>query len=922
MRARSHIVVRGAREHNLKNLSVEIPKGSLVVLTGPSGSGKSSLAFNTIYAEAERRFIESLSSGARQYFEQLKKPDVDSIEGLSPALSLEQGRAGSSPRSTVGTQTEILDYLRVLFARFGTPWCDSCDEEIPARSVQQIVSEILEYPRGTRVMFLAPVVQARKGSHGKVLDDLRKKGFVRVRVDGEIHSLEEDLALSASKPHDIDVVYDRVGVKPEARARIEEAVDVCLKLSGGLLRLVFDDREQLVSDRLSCPSCDMTLSVRLTPQLFSFNSPVGACPHCEGLGESSEADLSAIIADESLSISEGAITPWRSKRKGNSTHRRRLGLLCKRLEIDSTKAWKKLPKKAREVILYGETGRKRGYEGVVPFLTRRLREAASEVSRDYYGKYFHKVTCPVCNGKRLRHEALAIRIGGKSIVSLCEMSLGTLEAFIRSLEFPEVASHLLDEILKRLQFLNQMGLHYLSLSRSAPTLSGGEAQRIRLASQLASQLSGVLYVLDEPSVGLHPRDTDKLLTTIESLRDLGNSVLVVEHDREVIERADHLIELGPGAGERGGELVEGVDTTTAQYLAGKVAFEARNRPVAKAKLSLKAASLHNLKNVDLSLPLGRLVCVTGVSGSGKSSLFLDTLYPAIHRELHSSSRQKVGPHAGLEGASQLSRILKIDQQPIGKTPRSNPATYTGIFDIVRELFAQTVEAKARGYKAGRFSFNVKGGRCEHCQGAGFLKVDLHLLPPVFVECPECQGTRYNETTKEILFKGKSIADVLELTVDEALQLFARVPQLSSRLQALADVGLGYIKLGQSADTLSGGEAQRIKLSAELGKRMSGPALYLLDEPTTGLHAVDVSRLLSLLQKLVDDGHSVVVIEHNLDVIRAADWIIDMGPEGGEAGGAIVFEGSPQEMAGAKADGLNAKNFNTARDGGSVTSQYL
>ena len=921
--SKEKIVVRGARQHNLKNIDVDIPRDKLVVITGLSGSGKSSLAFDTIYAEGQRRYVESLSAYARQFLGQMDKPDVDYIEGLSPAVSIDQKTTSKNPRSTVGTVTEIYDYLRLLFARVGQPHCPDCGRAITRQTIDQMVDQVLDLPERTRFQVLAPIVRGRKGEHKKILADLHKQGFVRVRIDGEIRELGTDIELEKNKKHTIEVVVDRIIVREGIRKRLADSLELALALAGGLaiIQLVDEDRELVFSQNLACPDCGFSLE-ELSPRLFSFNSPYGACSYCTGLGFRLEVDPELVIPDRSKSLAEGAIAPWS---RSYNYYPQLLGAVAKKYGFSTEVPLSQLSDEALQIVLYGSKepvrvhyvnmhGQKRifdtVYEGVIPNLERRLQETQSEGARRELEAYMSSRPCPHCRGARLRPEALAVLVGGLNIAEVTALSVGEAYQFFTDLKLGErdraIARQVLKEIKERLRFLLNVGLEYLTLDRAAGTLSGGEAQRIRLATQIGSGLVGVLYVLDEPSIGLHQRDNQRLIETLKQLRDLGNTLIVVEHDRETIEAADYIIDIGPRAGEEGGYLVAAGTleeikacpaSITGDYLSGrrKIAVPPSRRGPNGNWLVIRGAREHNLKNIDVAIPLGVFTCVTGVSGSGKSTLINDILHRALAQRLH-GARQAPGDHDGIEGVEYLDKIIAIDQSPIGRTPRSNPATYTGVFDNIREVYAQTPEARVRGYKPGRFSFNVKGGRCEACRGDGIIKIEMHFLPDVYVPCEVCKGKRYNRETLEVNYKGKSIADVLDMTVSEALQFFKNIPRISRKLQTLYDVGLGYMRLGQPATTLSGGEAQRVKLATELSRRSNGKTLYLLDEPTTGLHFADISRLLDVLGRLVDAGDTVVVIEHNLDVIKMADYIIDLGPEGGEGGGRIVAQGTPEEVA--------------------------
>jgi excinuclease ABC subunit A len=921
------IRVRGARVHNLKNVDVRIPRNALVVLTGLSGSGKSSLAFDTIYAEGQRRYVESLSSYARQFLQMQDKPDVDLIEGLSPAISIEQKTTSKNPRSTVATVTEIYDYLRLLFARVGKVHCYSCDKPIEGRTASQIVDALMAYDEGTRLSVLSPIVRARKGEYKKIFDELKKEGFARVRVDGEQRMLDEDFDLDRKRKHSIDVVVDRVVVKPDARLRIADAVELALKKASGLVTVVKHDRErgdseELLSENFACTDCGISYP-ELEPRMFSFNAPQGACEDCSGLGAISYFDEDLII-DEELSLEEGAIKPWGGAWAGY--YQQMIEAVAKDVGFAMDKPWKKLSKKAREILLHGSEKEikfrlegknadssysfKKAFEGIVPNLDRRFQETGSDNARWDMERYMSKSPCKACEGARLRLEARHVFVGGLSLPAFVRLSIKDAADFLAKLSLntrdEKIATAVLKEIEARVGFLAAVGLEYLTLDRAAGTLSGGEAQRIRLASQIGSALVGVLYVLDEPSIGLHQRDNEKLLGTLKQLRDIGNTVLVVEHDEDTILAADHVIDMGPGAGSHGGEVVVAgtpahvmacKESLTGQYLARRQVIDippARREGNGRV-VKLTGASGNNLRDVDVEIPLGKLVCVTGVSGSGKSSLVLDTLQKALDQALF-ATRERPLPFDKIEGLEHLDKCIDIDQSPIGRTPRSNPATYTGVFDDIRKMFAATQDAKTRGYGPGRFSFNVKGGRCESCQGDGLLKIEMNFLPDVYVTCEVCKGKRYNPETLTVLYRGKTIADVLELTVEQARDFFHAVPSIRRKLDTLCDVGLGYVHVGQSATTLSGGEAQRVKLSKELGRRATGQTVYILDEPTTGLHFHDVKQLLHVLHRFADQGNTVLVIEHNLDVIKTADWIIDMGPEGGSGGGEVLVAGTPEDVA--------------------------
>ncbi|QHN50995.1 excinuclease ABC subunit UvrA [Geobacillus stearothermophilus] len=918
------IIVKGARAHNLKNIDVEIPRGKLVVLTGLSGSGKSSLAFDTIYAEGQRRYVESLSAYARQFLGQMEKPDVDAIEGLSPAISIDQKTTSRNPRSTVGTVTEIYDYLRLLFARIGRPICPTHGIEIQSQTIEQMVDRLLAYPERTKMQILAPIVSGKKGTHAKTLEDIRKQGYVRVRIDGEMRELTEDIELEKNKKHSIDVVVDRVVIKDGIASRLADSLETALKLADGKVVVdVIGEGELLFSEKHACPYCGFSIG-ELEPRLFSFNSPFGACPDCDGLGVKLEVDLDLVIPNDELTLKEHAIAPWEPQ--SSQYYPQLLEAVCRHYGIPMDVPVKELPKEQLAKILYGSGGepiyfrytndfgqvREQyiAFEGVVRNIERRYRETSSDYIREQMEKYMAEQPCPTCQGYRLKKESLAVLVGGKHIGEVTAMSVTEALAFFDGLELTEkeaqIARLILREIRDRLGFLQNVGLDYLTLSRSAGTLSGGEAQRIRLATQIGSRLTGVLYVLDEPSIGLHQRDNDRLIATLKSMRDLGNTLIVVEHDEDTMLAADYLIDIGPGAGIHGGEVVAAgtpeevmndPNSLTGQYLSGKkfIPIPAERRRPDGRWLEVVGAREHNLKNVSVNIPLGTFVAVTGVSGSGKSTLVNEVLYKALAQKLN-RAKAKPGEHRDIRGLEHLDKVIDIDQSPIGRTPRSNPATYTGVFDDIRDVFASTNEAKVRGYKKGRFSFNVKGGRCEACHGDGIIKIEMHFLPDVYVPCEVCHGKRYNRETLEVTYKGKNIADVLDMTVEDALDFFASIPKIKRKLETLYDVGLGYMKLGQPATTLSGGEAQRVKLAAELHRRSNGRTLYILDEPTTGLHVDDIARLLDVLHRLVDNGDTVLVIEHNLDVIKTADYIIDLGPEGGDRGGQIVAVGTPEEVA--------------------------
>jgi excinuclease ABC subunit A len=921
------IRVRGARTHNLKNLSLDLPRERLIVVTGLSGSGKSSLTFDTLYAEGQRRYVESLSAYARQFLATMDKPDVDSIEGLSPAIAIEQKASSHNPRSTVGTVTEIYDYLRLLYARAGTPRCPDHGIDLAAQTVSQMVDQVLRLPEGTAAALLAPVVAQRKGEHLELLEDLGAQGFVRVRIDGRICELDALPALDGKKKHDIEVVVDRMRVRPDAGQRLSESFETALRLSGGLAQLVFlesEEREPLTfSSRHACPVCGYSVPP-LEPKLFSFNNPSGACPGCDGLGVEEFFDPQRVVLHPHLSLAGGAVRGW-DRRNDHYFHL--IQSLAKHYGFDIELPWTELPEHVRHVLLYGSgteaiefsdraeagrrTRRRHPFEGILPNLTRRYRETSSPMVREELARYLSLRPCPDCQGTRLNRAARFVFVAERSLPEVAHLTVGRALEFLRGLNVAgwrgEVAARIVKGMIERLAFLADVGLEYLTLDRSAETLSGGESQRIRLASQVGSGLTGVMYILDEPSIGLHQRDNRRLLATLKQLRDLGNTVIVVEHDEEAIREADHVVDLGPGAGAHGGHLVaEGTPgeieaapaSITGQYLSGRRRIEVptlRIRPAADRQIRIVGARGNNLRNVTAEIPLGLLTCVTGVSGSGKSTLVVDTLFGHAAARLN-GARSEAAPCERIEGLEQIDRVIDIDQSPIGRTPRSNPATYTGLFAPLRELFAAVPEARARGYDAGRFSFNVKGGRCEACQGDGVIRVEMHFLPDVYVPCDVCKGQRYNRETLEIRYRGKNIHEVLELTVEEALRFFQNIPAAAGKLQTLADVGLSYVRLGQNATTLSGGEAQRVKLSRELAKRATGRTLYILDEPTTGLHFHDVEQLLRVLHRLRDEGNTIVVIEHNLDVIKTADWVIDLGPEGGEGGGEIIAAGTPETIA--------------------------
>jgi len=917
------IIIKGACEHNLKSIDVEIPRDKLVVITGISGSGKSTLAFDTIYAEGQRRYVESLSAYARQFLEQMEKPDVESIEGLSPAISIEQKTTSRNPRSTVGTVTEIYDYLRLLFARVGRPYCYSCGREIASQTVSQMVDQIMALPEGTKISLLSPIVRGRKGEYRKELTQLRKEGFVRVIVDGEPRDLADEIVLDKKKKHEIDIVVDRLIVKDGIQRRLADSLETALHHADGIAKVQIIDGETLLfSENLACIECGISYP-EMTPRMFSFNNPYGACPECTGLGTRMYFDPDLVVPNPELSLREGAIAPWEKRLSG--WFHQTLEALAKAYDFDIRTPFAKLSEEARRIILTGSEGRKvefwwdedsgrrhtyyKEFEGVLNNLERRYRETDSEQVREDLEKYMNVMPCPTCQGARLKREALFVRVGGLNISEVAAFSivdaLKFFDALALSEKEAEIARRILKEIRERLTFLVNVGLDYLSLDRSSGTLSGGEGQRIRLATQIGSSLVGVLYILDEPSIGLHQRDNARLLETLKRLRDLGNTVLVVEHDEETILEADHVIDMGPGAGVHGGEVVaQGTPaevmanprSLTGRYLSGELLIPVpEQRRPAERFLSMIGAAENNLKNVDVDIPLGVMTCVTGVSGSGKSSLVIDTLYKALCQRLY-RSKERAGAVREIRGLETLDKVINIDQSPIGRTPRSNPATYTGVFTEIRDLFAGLPESKLRGYKPGRYSFNVKGGRCEACSGDGIIKIEMHFLPDVYVQCEVCKGARYNRETLEVKYKGKTIADVLDMTVSQALQFMENIPRIKNKLTTLEKVGLGYIKLGQSATTLSGGEAQRVKLAKELSKRATGRTIYILDEPTTGLHFHDIAKLLEVLHRLVEAGNTVVIIEHNLDVIKTADYLIDLGPEGGDRGGEVIAVGTPEEVA--------------------------
>ena len=919
------IIIKEAKVHNLKNISLEIPRDKLVVVTGLSGSGKSSLAFDTLYAEGQRRYVESLSSYARQFLGLMEKPDVESIDGLSPAISIDQKTTSKNPRSTVGTVTEIYDYIRLLYARIGVPYCPNCGKKIQKQTIDQIVDEIMGLEEGTKIQVLAPIVRGRKGEFTKQLESYQKEGFVRVRIDGEIYELTDDFEIDRKKKHNIEIVVDRLVIHEDIRSRLTESVETALRYAYTLVSVdIVGQETRLFSQNYACPDCGISFE-ELSPRMFSFNNPLGACPDCMGIGYLMKMDEDLIIPDKNKTLYDGVKAFGSSAlKKGETMAKMYFESIANKYGVDISQPIKKLPREFMEKILYG-TGEEAidfvyespagvrkftaPFEGVLPTLERRHSETKSQGMRDFYEMYMSNLDCPTCKGTRLKKESLAVRVGGKNINELTEMSIDAIKDFLNGLELSKkdaiIADQILKELNKRLQFLIDVGLDYLTLARSAGSLSGGEAQRIRLATQIGSGLTGVLYILDEPSIGLHQRDNDKLLATLKKLRDLGNTLIVVEHDEDTMYAADQIIDIGPGAGVHGGNVIaQGTaeeikqisDSITGQYLSGKkkILVPEKRRKSNKKSIEIIGARENNLKNLSVKIPLGQFVCVTGVSGSGKSTLINEILYKSLAKEINGSN-EKPGAHKEIKGIENIDKIINIDQSPIGRTPRSNPATYTGVFDFIRDIFASTNEAKMRGYEKGRFSFNVQGGRCEACSGDGIIKIEMHFLPDVYVPCEVCKGKRYNSETLQVKYKGKTISDVLDMTVEEALEFFKNVPRIHSKIQTLYDVGLGYIRLGQPSTTLSGGEAQRIKLATELSKKATGKTLYILDEPTTGLHIADVHRLVNILQRLVDTGNSIVVIEHNLDLIKTADYIIDLGPEGGDKGGTIVGVGTPEQI---------------------------
>ena len=918
------LIIKGAREHNLKNINIEIPRDKFVVITGLSGSGKSSLAFDTIYAEGQRRYVESLSAYARQFLGLMEKPDVDYIDGLSPAISIEQKTTHKNPRSTVGTVTEIYDYMRLLFARIGKPHCYNCGQPISKQTAQQIVDNILQQKEDTKFEILAPIVRGRKGEFREVLEEVKREGFIRIRIDGQLQEIDSDIKLDKKFKHNIDVMVDRLTINPRIRQRLTESVEIALKMANGLMILNLSDQneEKLFSEHFACANCGISFE-ELEPRMFSFNSPYGACPTCDGLGSKLEIDPRLVVPNQNLSINNGAIVPVGEKR--NSWYFEMISSLAKQYKFDMDRPWKELSEEHKQRVLYGSGDQKikfmfareesrfefsSKYEGVINNLYRRYKQTSSQAIRDWIEGFMNQISCPECKGARLRPESLGVKINGKNISEVAEFDVKNAYDFFDELRLSEreelIGHQILKEIRSRLRFLSNVGLDYLTLERAAGSLSGGESQRIRLATQIGSQLVGVLYVLDEPSIGLHQRDNTRLINTLHQLRDLGNSILVVEHDRETIEQADYVVDLGPGAGKQGGyvvatgtptEIEANPNSITGQYLSYEkyIPIPDSRKKGSKHFLLLKGASGNNLKTINIKFPIGKFICITGVSGSGKSTLINETLYPILSRHFFNSKTLPL-EYDSIEGLEHIDKVIAIDQSPIGRTPRSNPATYTGLFTYIRDLFAQLPESKIRGYKQGRFSFNVKGGRCETCQGDGVKKIEMHFLPDVYVTCEVCKGKRYNRETLEIRYRGKTIADVLDMTVSDALEFFQKIPSIERKLQTLHDVGLGYIRLGQQATTLSGGEAQRVKLATELSKVSTGKTVYMLDEPTTGLHFDDIMMLLNVLNQLVEKGNTVIVIEHNMDVIKTADWIIDLGPEGGDLGGRIIAEGTPEKIA--------------------------
>ncbi|MER2128460.1 excinuclease ABC subunit UvrA [Solibacillus sp.] len=920
----TEIVVQGARAHNLKNIDVTIPRDKIVVVTGLSGSGKSSLAFDTIYAEGQRRYVESLSAYARQFLGQMDKPDVDTIEGLSPAISIDQKTTSRNPRSTVGTVTEIYDYLRLLFARIGKAYCPTHGVEISSQTIEQMVDRLMEYPERTKIQLLAPVIEGKKGTHVKLIEDLKKQGFVRIRLNGELRDLDDHIELDKNKKHTIEVVVDRVVMKEGIESRLSDSLEAALKIAEGRVLVdVMEHEELLFSEHHACPQCGFSIG-ELEPRMFSFNSPFGACPSCDGLGSTDKADLDLVIPDWDLSLLENAIAPWQSV--SSNYYPQLLASVCRHYDIPMDVPVKDIPKAQMDKILYGSGKEKIRFdytndygsvhkkdvvfEGVIPNIERRYKDSSSDYTREAMQKFMTEQPCVSCKGHRLKPETLAVKIQDQNISEATRHSIQEMYDFFSSVELTEkekqIAKLIIREVIERLRFLLDVGLNYLTLARNAGSLSGGEAQRIRLATQIGSRLSGVLYILDEPSIGLHQRDNNRLIATLENMRDLGNTLIIVEHDEDTMMAADHLIDIGPGAGVHGGQIIaqgtpkqvmKNKDSITGQYLSGKkfIPLPQERRKSDGRKITIKGAAENNLKKVNVDIPLGQFIAVTGVSGSGKSTLVNEILYKSLASKLN-RAKVKPGAHKSIEGLEQLEKVIDVDQSPIGRTPRSNPATYIGVFDDIRDVFAMTNEAKIRGYKKGRFSFNVKGGRCEACRGDGIIKIEMHFLPDVYVPCEICHGKRYNRETLEVKYKEKNIADILEMTVEDALEFFGNLPKIQRKLQTIVDVGLGYVKLGQPATTLSGGEAQRVKLASELHRRSNGKSFYILDEPTTGLHVDDIARLLKVLQRLVDNGETVLVIEHNLDVIKTVDHIIDLGPEGGDGGGTILATGTPEQIA--------------------------